>query len=615
MKKNIIVQFLVLLIIVAIFITSISLYNLRSVSIKSSVSTAESLSEVIKSGLALHTSANKNIDKSSIDQFLNSVVTIKNVKDLWLVSGNDVKNSPFKIKSFKAPKDDLDKKVLKSGKTEYLVTEGIINTDVRVSIPYKATSSCLNCHNVPEGDTLGVISIVLDVSTLKEIGIRSIYVILVIILLAVIIVFLFSKKVFNPYFSLYMKLRDNINQAKIGEFKNINIPEGLTKEVIQVTEDYNNLIDTFKDTTLDIDKKLQGFVEYRDKNAINTNPLNQSKNIIDNLSNLYQFKKQVELDNTKQEIYNRIAQVFENKFNLKNFTFFEIDIKKQKMQKIVSVGTSLFCHDAIKDNPHLCRAARTKTDVISIDFHESCPYFTEKNKFYYCLNIDIVENLYLIVHFVTDTKEELEEIKNKSLFINRFLKEARPAVEVKLLMKALEESAFKDGLTDLYNRKFIDEHLKKLLPQIKRDKKKIGLLMLDMDHFKAVNDEYGHDIGDKVLKSLSRILEENVRESDIIVRYGGEEFMILLIGVDSEENAMNIAHKIGAKVRENEIDVYAGTTIKKTVSIGLSIFPDDSNLFETVVKNADIALYEAKSGGRDKVVRFTKEQKTSVELF
>ena len=414
---------------------------------------------------------------------------------------------------------------------------------------------------------------------------------------------------------LYTKLRDNINQAKVGKFINISIPPGLSSEVVQVTKDYNNLITIFKDTSLDIDEKLQGFVGYRDKTTLNTNPLNESKNIIDNLSNLYQFKKQVELDNTKNEIYSRIAQVFENKFNLKNFTFFEIDIKKQKMERIISVGESLYCYDSIKDSPHLCRAARTKSDVISIDFHESCPFFNKKEKFYYCLNIDIIENLYLIVHFVTDTKEELEEIKNKSLFITRFLKEARPTVEVKLLMQALEESAFKDGLTQLYNRKFLDENLKILIPQIKRDKKKIGLLMLDMDHFKAVNDEYGHDIGDKVLKELSRILEENVRESDILVRYGGEEFMVLLIGVDSEESALNIAHKIGAKVRENEIDVYAGTTIKKTVSMGLSMFPEDSSSFETVVKNADIALYEAKSNGRDKVVRYTKEQKTSVELF
>ncbi|NQY93864.1 MAG: GGDEF domain-containing protein, partial [Campylobacteraceae bacterium] len=174
---------------------------------------------------------------------------------------------------------------------------------------------------------------------------------------------------------------------------------------------------------------------------------------------------------------------------------------------------------------------------------------------------------------------------------------------------------FRDGLTGLYNRKFLDEHSKKIIPYAKRENINIGVLMLDMDHFKAVNDEYGHDIGDKVLKELSRILEESVRESDIVVRYGGEEFIVLLVGISGVEDSMKVANKIRERVRENEIDVYAGAKLKKTISIGLSMFPEDSNTIEGVMKNADIALYEAKSGGRDKVVRFNEEQISSVDLF
>jgi diguanylate cyclase (GGDEF)-like protein len=139
--------------------------------------------------------------------------------------------------------------------------------------------------------------------------------------------------------------------------------------------------------------------------------------------------------------------------------------------------------------------------------------------------------------------------------------------------------------------------------------------MLDMDHFKAVNDEYGHDIGDKVLKELGSILEESVRESDLVIRYGGEEFIVLLVGVKDAESALKIANNIGKKVRENEIDVYAGAKLKKTISIGLSMFPQDGKNFDSVLKNADIALYEAKSSGRDKVVRFKEEQVSSVDLF
>ena len=136
-----------------------------------------------------------------------------------------------------------------------------------------------------------------------------------------------------------------------------------------------------------------------------------------------------------------------------------------------------------------------------------------------------------------------------------------------------------------------------------------------MDHFKSVNDEYGHDIGDKVLKELARVLTENVRESDLVVRYGGEEFIILLVNIAGDEEALMVANKIKQKVAENEIDVYAGSKLKKTISIGLSMYPKDSSSFDSVIKNADIALYEAKHKGRNQVIRFKEEQITSVELF
>lgn len=209
----------------------------------------------------------------------------------------------------------------------------------------------------------------------------------------------------------------------------------------------------------------------------------------------------------------------------------------------------------------------------------------------------------------------MEELKDKISFVKSYINEAAPSIEVKILMNALQESAFQDGLTGLYNRKFLEEHSKKLVPQIKRENLNIGVLLLDMDHFKAVNDEYGHDIGDKVLKELARILNETVRESDLIIRYGGEEFMVLLVGVNSDSDALNVANKIRENVRENEIDVYAGNKLKKTVSIGLSMFPQDSKTLDGVIKNADIALYEAKNSGRDKVVRFHESQVSSIDLF
>ncbi|WP_417332608.1 GGDEF domain-containing protein [Halarcobacter sp.] len=614
MRKNITLYTIVMIIMLSVTISIFSLYNLRKTGIKSAIHNAQSISEVVKSGLTAHMI---NGNMQDVDTFINSASNIKNVEQLWLVRSKYV-NEQFPSSHLKnPPRDDFDKKALATGKMQYKIEEEITSTTVRVTIPYNAVAEkgidCLKCHQVEQGTTLGAVSIVLDISTIKEIGIESIYVITVLILTTIILFILVSRRLISPYLRLFDKFKININQATHGRFKGIVLPSGLSAEMIHITEDYNNLIQSFKDTAVDIDKKLQGFVGFKASNK-NRNPLKDSKEIIDNLSNLYQFKKQIELDNTKEEIYDRLAEVLRNKFNLKNFSFVEIDMKKHKMTTMKQCGESLYCDETLKNNPEVCRAARTKSDVMSVQFHNTCPHF-DSDKLYYCFNVDITQSLYLIINCVCDTQEELEELKEKTVFIKSYLKESVPSIEVKLLMNALQESAFTDGLTGLYNRKFLEEYTKKMLPQVKRDGTNIALLMLDMDHFKAVNDEYGHDIGDKVLKELARILNETVRESDIIIRYGGEEFMILLMGVNSDEDALSVARKIGDKVRENEIDVYAGNKLKKTVSLGLSMYPEDSTSFETVIKNADIALYEAKNSGRDKVVRFKEEQVSSVDLF
>ncbi len=613
-NKNFIIQLILMVIIIAVTITTLSLYNLRTTGVKSALHNAQSISEVIKSGLTSHM-VNQNMNQ--IDTFLQSVSNIKNVEKLWLVR-SELVNKQFNTKSQSSPRDEIDKKVLQTGQMHYEIDEGITKTVVRVSIPYNAVADkgidCLRCHIVPHEATLGAVSLVLDISTIKEIGIESIYIITLLILAAIIFIIIFSKRILNPYIKLFEKFKANMAQATIGKFKKITPPVGLSSEMVHITDEYNNLMTTFRDTAGDIDKKLQGFVGHNISNK-NRNPLNESKEIINNLSNLYQFKKQVEHDESKEEIYRRLGEVFKNKFNINNFTFIEIDMLKHKMTKVQELGDSFYCEKTMCESPELCRAARTKNDVVSIEHHNSCSYFEKEDKFYYCFNINVAKSLYLIVHCVCDTKEELEELKDKVIFIRSYLKESAPALEVKQLMNALKESAFRDGLTGLYNRKFLDEHTKKLIPQAKREEINIGVLMLDMDHFKAVNDEYGHDIGDKVLKELARILEETVRESDLVIRYGGEEFIILLVGVKTEEDALTVAHKIGQNVRENEIDVYAGSKLRKTVSLGLSMFPEDSTSLDTVLKNADIALYEAKNSGRDKVVRFSEEQVSSVDLF
>lgn len=613
MEKKIIYQFITITLLLTLIVSAISIYNSKNNSIKASIHNAQIISEIVKNDLTTHM-INKNMNQ--METYLYSMSNVKNIVSLWTVRSESI-NKQYGVNENKKAKDEIDKEVLKSGKTIYKLNENSHYPIMRITVPYKVVFEngidCLSCHNASSGDTLGAISIELNISELEDSEFENIYLIPIVVVIGVLLILFIFRKIFNQYSLIFNNLSKSLDSAINGRFKKISYAENLSSDMIILMDKFNNLMTTFKDTTTDIDKKLKGFIGSKISNQ--TNPLQDSKDIVLNLSNLYQFKKEIELDNTKEEIYNRLSEIFINQFKISNFTFIEIDVAKHKMNTTKEVGNTFYCKESIENEPHLCRAARTKNDVITTTYHHTCPYFNKENKFHYCISSDISKDIYLIINFVFDTNEELDYLKEKISYIKSYINEAAPSIEVKLLMEALQQSAFRDGLTGLYNRKFLDEHAKKLIPQATRDKFNIGVLLLDMDHFKAVNDEYGHDIGDKVLKELARILNETVRESDLIIRYGGEEFIVLLVNIKSEEDALIVANKIRTKVSENEIDVYAGSKLRKTVSIGLSMFPEDSSSLESVIKQADIALYEAKSKGRNKVIRFQSEQVSSIDLF
>ena len=198
---------------------------------------------------------------------------------------------------------------------------------------------------------------------------------------------------------------------------------------------------------------------------------------------------------------------------------------------------------------------------------------------------------------------DLGQYASRSIpFIEVYLRETAPVIEAKRLMDHLKESTLRDAMTGLYNRRFLEEYVTTLVATSQRQKASFSVLMLDLDYFKQVNDTFGHEAGDKVLKTLSETLTKSVRTSDMVVRYGGEEFLIILMDTDAD-GAMNVAEGIRAKVEATKISL-PGTMLQKTISIGISEFPLDADSFWQVVKYADVALYAAKTQGRNRVLRF-----------
>ena len=169
------------------------------------------------------------------------------------------------------------------------------------------------------------------------------------------------------------------------------------------------------------------------------------------------------------------------------------------------------------------------------------------------------------------------------------------------LLRTMEGLAMADPLTGLYNMRFFDPLLEREMAVSEREGWPIGLIMLDVDHFKRFNDTHGHPAGDEALRSLANLLGSNIRESDTIARYGGEEFVILLRGADIETTA-SVAEKIRGEVENLAIVLGPGQFARLTASFGVASTVAHGHDRTALVGIVDQALYRAKELGRNRVV-------------
>jgi two-component system cell cycle response regulator len=158
-----------------------------------------------------------------------------------------------------------------------------------------------------------------------------------------------------------------------------------------------------------------------------------------------------------------------------------------------------------------------------------------------------------------------------------------------------------DDLTGLYNRRYFDRHLNILLGKAQEQDRNLAVMMLDIDHFKAVNDTYGHDVGDVVLREFAARLRRHIRGIDLPCRFGGEEFVVLMPDTDLP-NAELVAERVRQSVAEKAFDVGLQRPVRVTVSVGVSLNETGIETPETLLKRADMALYRAKREGRNRVI-------------
>lgn len=181
------------------------------------------------------------------------------------------------------------------------------------------------------------------------------------------------------------------------------------------------------------------------------------------------------------------------------------------------------------------------------------------------------------------------------------IRRKRYADSLRVSVQQTMEMAITDGLTGLYNRRFMTTHLEQTLEQAHAQGRSLALLIADMDHFKSVNDTYGHDAGDAVLKELANRMRGSVRGVDLVCRFGGEEFVVIL--PDTElDTAGVVAERIRNRVAAEPFRLPDGQMLERTVSVGIGALQMPGDTVETILKRADAALYDAKASGRNRVV-------------
>jgi diguanylate cyclase (GGDEF)-like protein len=590
----------------AVLIT-ISLYAFRNFSIASATEHIRTAGEIVRVHLT-ESMINGVIDKR--ESFLRRLVEVQGLKSARVIRSAEVEKQFGKGLIQEAAAEDIERKVLKEGKPHFEVVQQGDETVFRGTIPYIATANgnpnCLQCHQVSEGAVLGAVSMSMSLEALREKALITVGGIGLVVAFFALLLVLLLRRLLRPISDTAIAVEEAVQEALRGNFK-AHVKKKTNDEIGQIATDMNRLL-TFLDDGLN--RIGTNVARLTDRiPAPGENLLTATIDMVDGLTKAAHFKQAIEEDEVKSEIYQRLSVALQEEFKLNEFSLYEISSNKKQMKTIMVDGqtadTCRWCDPQILVRPEACRVRRTGHLVDSISSPEICYSFQPPAELgerrHVCFPVIQSGAVGSVVQLVTPL-ENATELLAKIPFINVYLRETAPVLETKRLMENLRESTLRDPMTGLNNRRFLEEYVETLISSVQRKRTHVAILMLDLDYFKMVNDTYGHDAGDAVLKALSTLLKQSVRASDLVIRYGGEEFLIILI--DSEgEAADHVAEKIRLAVEGLKVQV-AGITLQKTISIGIADFPTDSETFWQAVKFADVALYQAKEGGRNRIVRF-----------
>jgi len=596
-----------------IVIVVVSFWSFRQFALSSEREHIRSVAGIVEVGLTelmVHSAIKDR------DSFLSRLASVEGIKEVHVVRAPSVTLQFGEGLLRERAQDEAEVKVIQDVQPYFKLVEGSEGPIFRGTLPYIATQAgsphCMQCHDVAEGAALGAITISMSMSEMMRSAYMTSSIMVLAIVLFMLVMLWFFRRLLKPVITTAHDVQETVERAIQGDF-HANIERRTDDEIGQVAADLNSLLKFIQNglTTIsqDVAQLLQQTPAHEHENL-----LNSTISRVEGLIDAAHFKQAIEEDETKPEIYRRLSSVLQERFGINNFSIYEVVLNSNHMTPLMvdgEVGAPCrWCDPQILVHAESCRARRTGHTINSINSPGICYAFQPpgdaQDRMHVCIPIIQSGAVGSVLQLVIK-KEESERIQDLLPYLNVYLREASPVIEAKRLMDTLRASNLTDAMTGLHNRRFLEEFAETLVSSNQRRKSQMSILMLDLDYFKIVNDTYGHDAGDLVLKALAKTMQASVRAADLVIRYGGEEFLIIMQDTAGEA-ADRVAEKIRAAVESMKVQL-PGAVLQKTISIGIAEFPQDSDTFWQAVKYADVAMYNAKESGRNRVVRFSSEMR------
>jgi len=322
---------------------------------------------------------------------------------------------------------------------------------------------------------------------------------------------------------------------------------------------------------------------------------------------LTRFSEAVTQCTSEREVYEQVLHSLKERFHPRRVVIHRINPADNVLEVAAAFPASKDGPEAwpIIEEPDSCKAVRMGRSfhVNDVTAEPLCPAMTvpPSEGSYYCS--PLIAGGTIIGAIRLEAAKDFWTTELERL-LQSYVGGAATALSNIRLLETMKQQATVDPLTGLYNRRFFDEYARKLLAMARRRSQAVGVIMLDLDHFKTFNDAFGHDVGDRLLRQFARTATGAVRETSVAARLGGEEFAVLLPDADAAASRM-VAERIRQAVARMTVSSGTDKNLSPvTVSLGVAIFPEHGQTLEELLQAADKALYDSKRAGRNRTTLY-----------